>query len=77
MDYAAFLGLVTDGHAAAVRIAEEVGFAFGRLIAAAANVTMAHRIILTGEGWSSPTSSGGTSTAASARFRQSCLRAIA
>jgi predicted NBD/HSP70 family sugar kinase len=48
--YDEFLALAAAGQPAAWAIAAEAGTALGRLVAAVANVGMAHRIILTGEG---------------------------
>ena len=50
LTYPEFLQLAAAGNPAAVAIAQQVGSGLGRLIAAAANLTMARRIILTGEG---------------------------
>ena len=48
--YDDFVALAAGGDPAATPIAAEAGRALGRLIAAVANISMAQRIILTGEG---------------------------
>jgi predicted NBD/HSP70 family sugar kinase len=50
VSYEECLDLAIAGHPVAVRIVAESGRALGRLVACVANFTMAHKIILTGEG---------------------------
>jgi predicted NBD/HSP70 family sugar kinase len=50
LGYDECLDLAVAGNVVAVRVATEAGRALGRLIAAVANLTMAHKIILTGDG---------------------------
>ncbi len=50
VSYADVLDLAHQSHPAAVAIITEAGRALGRLIAAVANLTMAHTILVTGEG---------------------------
>jgi predicted NBD/HSP70 family sugar kinase len=50
VSYEECLDLAIGGDPVAVRIVAESGRALGRLIACVANFTMAHKIILTGEG---------------------------
>ena len=50
ISYDDVLDLAQQSHPAALAIITEAGRALGRLIAAVANLTMAHTILVTGEG---------------------------